>query len=69
MKKSRIEGIDNLIRSTTISHPGKLVEKSTKVLLEMPVSLKKEMSIYCAIKGITLKDFMTRAVEKELISI
>jgi hypothetical protein len=66
MKKSRIEGIDNLIRSTTVSRPEQLVEKSTKVLFEVPVSLKKEMSIYCAIKGITLRDFMTRAIKKEL---
>jgi hypothetical protein len=63
MTKSRIEGIDNLIRNTTVSRPA---EKSTKVLFEVPVSLKKEMSIYCAIKGITLRDFMTRAIKKEL---
>jgi hypothetical protein len=69
MAKSRINGIDNLIRNTTVSHTKRLTEESTKVLFEVPVSLKKEMSIYCAIKGITLRDFITRAIKKELISI
>jgi hypothetical protein len=66
MTKSRIDGIDNLIKNTTVSRTEKLVEQSTKVLFEVPVSLKKEMSIYCAMNGITLRDFMTRAIKKEL---
>jgi hypothetical protein len=66
MAKSRINGIDSLIRNTTVSHTKKLTEESTKVLFEVPVSLKKEISLYCAMKGITLKDFITGAIKKEL---
>jgi hypothetical protein len=66
MAKSRIDGIDNLIKSTTVSHTEKLTEKSTKVLFEVPVSLKKEITIHCAMNDITLKDFITKAIKKEL---
>jgi hypothetical protein len=67
MSKSRIEGIDNLIRSTAVvSSSEKLTEKSTKVLFEVPASLKKEMNIYCATNEISMKDFITQAIRAKL---
>ncbi|KAA6318181.1 hypothetical protein EZS27_031777 [termite gut metagenome] len=67
MGKSRIEGIENLIKSTTkVSSSEKLTEEFAKVLFEVPATLKKEMNVYCAMNDITLKDFITGAIKKEL---
>jgi hypothetical protein len=67
MGKSRIEGIDSLIKSTTgASSSEKLTEEFAKVLFEVPTTLKKEMHIHCVMNDITLKDFITGAIKKEL---
>jgi hypothetical protein len=68
MAKSRIGGIDSLIKSTKddVHHKEETIEKSTRVFFEVPVSLKKEMTVHCAMNDVSMKDFITKAIRDKL---
>ncbi|KAA6348468.1 hypothetical protein EZS27_004068 [termite gut metagenome] len=79
MSKSRITGIDALIQNTEKQldtekekqlekpqpHPQKHT-KMSKVCFDIPVTLKKEMGIYCVKNDISIKDFIADAIKIRL---
>jgi hypothetical protein len=73
-KKSRITGIDELIKKTdenradeiSLSRNRPIKEELTRVYFELPTTLKKKMNVYCAENDITIKDFITDAIKIRL---
>ena len=74
MKKSRISGIDEFLRSTENRNseklPGKKIsnqkEKLMMINFQVPMSLKKQISRHCIETDKTIREFLIELIEEKL---
>ena len=63
-------GIDTLIQSTTIDKNKNISnyeqEKTVGLYINIPVSLKKKLDVYCAEHGIKKQNFLIQEIENKL---